>query len=260
MSQPSRTGNPLWMAYETLAMLLGLGMLALLCLLWLPFALLFHLVLPRRLGQPLGRWTIMAGFRFYLGFLQAFCACRFDLAELDSLRDAGPLIVAANHPSLLDVVLIASRLPNAVCVIKAALFDRLLFGAAARLAGYIRNDAPLEMVLAARDELRQGAQLVIFPEGSRTVDFPLDRFAPGMALIAWRSATPVQTLLIEFSTPYLGKAWPLFRRPALPLTCRIRLGRRFSPPSNYASFSDELETWFRSELGQKTSSTATGAS
>ena len=260
MSQSPRTGNPLWMAYETLAMLLGLGMLALLCLFWLPFALLFHIALPRRLGQPLGRWAIMAGFRFYLGFLQVFCACRFDLAELDSLRDAGPLIIAANHPSLLDVVLIASRLPNAVCVTKAALFDRLLFGAAARLAGYIRNDAPLEMVLAARDELRRGAQLVIFPEGSRTVDFPLDRFAPGMALIAWRSATPVQTLLIEFSTSYLGKAWPLFRRPALPLTCRIRLGRRFPPPSNYASFSDELETWFRSELGQKNPSTATDAS
>jgi 1-acyl-sn-glycerol-3-phosphate acyltransferase len=108
--------------------------------------------------------------------------------------------------------------------------------------------------------LRQGAQLVIFPEGSRTVDFPLDPFAPGMALIAWRSATPVQTVLIEFSTPYLGKAWPLFRRPSLPLTCRIRLGRRFPPPGNYASFSDELETWFRSELGQKNPSTATASS
>ena len=76
----------------------------------------------------------MHGFRLYLGFLQLFCACRFDLAELDRLRYAGPLIVAANHPSLLDVVLIVSCLPNAVCVIKAALLDRLLFGAAARLA------------------------------------------------------------------------------------------------------------------------------
>ena len=40
MSGPSRAGNPLWIAYETFAMLLGFGMLALLCLLWLPFALL----------------------------------------------------------------------------------------------------------------------------------------------------------------------------------------------------------------------------
>jgi len=256
MSSSPRAGNPLWIAYETLAMLLGLGMLALLCLLWLPFALLLQFLLPRRLGQPLGRWAIMAGFRFYLAFLRLCCACRFDLAELDRLRDAGPLIVAANHPSLLDVVLIASRLPNAVCVIKAALLDKLLFGAAARLAGYIRNDAPLEMVLQARAELRDGAQLVIFPEGSRTVDFPVDGFAPGTALIAWRAVTPVQTVLIECSTPYLGKAWPLFRRPTLPLTCRIRLGRRFPPPSNYASFSDELETYFRAELGPKTPSTA----
>lgn len=260
MSLPPRTRNPLWMAYETLAMLLGLGMLALLCLLWLPFALLFRIVLPHRFGQPLGRWAIMAGFRFYLGFLQTFCACRFDLAELDRLRDARPLIVAANHPSLLDVVLIASRLPNAVCVIKAALLDRLLFGAAARLAGYIRNDAPLEMVLAAREELRGGAQLLIFPEGSRTVEFPVDRFAPSAALIAWRARTPVQTVLIEFSTPYLGKAWPLFRRPSLPLTCRLRLGRRFPPPADYAAFNGELEAWFQSELGQKMPSTATASS
>ncbi len=257
MNDPQRAGNPLWMAYETLAMLLGLGVLALLCLIWLPFALLLQLLLPRRLGQPLGRWAIMAGFRLYLGFLRLSCACHFDLSELDSLRNAGPLIVAANHPSLLDVVLIASRLPDAVCVIKAALLDRLLFGAAARLAGYIRNDAPLEMVLAARDELRHAAQLVIFPEGSRTAVFPVDAFAPGTALIAWRAAAPVQTVLIEYSTPYLGKAWPLFRRPALPLHCRIRLGRRFPPPADYAVFSSELEAYFRTELGPKTPSTAT---
>lgn len=260
MNMGSRAGNPLWAAYENLAMLLGLGLLALLCLLWLPFALLFRIVLPQRFAQPLGRHAIMAGFRFYLGFLQVFCACRFDLAEVDRLRDAGPLIVAANHPSLLDVVLIASRLPNAVCVIKAALLDRLLFGAAARLAGYIRNDAPLEMVLAAREELRNGAQLVIFPEGSRTVEFPVDRFAPSAALIAWRARTPVQTVLIEFSTPYLGKAWPLFRRPALPLTCRLRLGRRFPPPADYAAFNGELEAWFRAELSQNKRSTATASS
>ncbi len=259
MSGPRRAGHPLWIAYEMLAMLLGLGALAVLCLLWLPCALLLRPLLPRPTGQALGRRAIMYGFRFYLGFLQWFCACRFDLAELDRLRDAGPLIVAANHPSLLDVVLIASRLPDAVCVIKAALLDRLLLGAAARLAGYIRNDAPLEMLLQARAELRDGAQLVIFPEGSRTAGRPLDPLAPGCGLLAWRAATPVQTLLIEFSAPYLGKGWPLFRRPLLPLHCRIRLGRRFPPPAEHAAFTRELAAYFRVELGQNTASTATGA-
>jgi len=243
------------MVYEYLAMLVGLGSLALLCLIWLPCALILNFLLPRRIAQPFGRAAISWGFRFYLRILSVFCACHFDLDEIDRLRDQGPLIVAANHPSLLDAVMIVSRLPNAVCVMKAVLMDNLLFGAAARLARYIRNDAALEMVLSARDELQQGAHLVIFPEGSRTLDFPIDACLPSTGLIASRSKVDIQTLLIEFSTPYLGKAWPLFRRPELPLSCRIHLGRRFPPPANLQAFSAELDSYFRSEFGQKSPST-----
>lgn len=257
MTERRAAGNPLWIAYEYLAMLLGLGALALICLLWLPFALLLYPLLPLAAGKRIGRATISFGFRAYLWLLESFCACRFDLAELDRLRDDGPLILAANHPSLLDAVLITSRLPNTVCVMKAALMDNLLFGAAARLARYIRNNAPLEMILGAREELQSGAHLVIFPEGTRTTNFPLDPCSPSAALIAGRSRAAVQTLLIEFSTPYLGKAWPLFRRPQLPLHVRVRLGRRFPPPANAQALTGELEAYFRAELemGQKPLST-----
>lgn len=237
-----------FVAYEYLAMGLGLGCLALICLAWLPFAMLLQPLLPQRWGQPLGRRMIMHGFRAYLGFLGLFCACRFDLSALDALRRAGPLVLVANHPSLLDAVMIVSRLPNAVCVMKAALMDNILLGAAARLARYIRNDAPLEMILRAREELRHGAQLVIFPEGSRTTDFPVDAFTPSAALIAARSAAPLQTAFIDFNSPYLGKAWPLFKKPDLPLRFAVRLGRRFDPPANVADFTRELEQYFRHEL------------
>lgn len=234
--------------YAYPAMVLGLGALAVICLAWLPFALILHPLLPRERGQPLGRRAIMLGFRVYLAFLETICVCRFDLAELDRLRGEGPLILAANHPSLLDAVLIISRLPDVVCVMKAALMNNLLFGAAARLARYIRNDAPLAMILDAREELRRGAHLLIFPEGTRTTDFPLNACANSTGLIAERSKVPVQTLLIEFSSPYLGKRWPLFRRPALPLTFTIRLGRRFDPPSDVPRFTRELEDYFRGAL------------
>ncbi len=256
MTERGTTGNPLWIAYEYAAMVVGLGSLAVLCLLWLPCALMLKPLLPRRIGQPLGRAMISFGFRIYLRMLALFCACRFDLAEIDRLRDQGPLIVAANHPSLLDAVMIVSRLPNAVCVMKAALMDNILFGAAARLARYIRNDAALEMILCARDELEQGAHLVIFPEGSRTLNFPFDACSQSTGLIAGRSKVAVQTLLIDFSTPYLGKTWPLLRRPTLPLRCRIRLGRRFLPPSDIQAFAAELDRYFSSECGRKDDSTA----
>lgn len=243
----------LWRAYEYIAMVLGLGMLGLLCLVWLPFAMLLHPLLPGHWGQPLGRWLIMLGFRFYLWFLETFCACRFDLAALDALHRDGPMVIVANHPSLLDAVMILSRFPDMVCVMKARLMDNLLLGAAARLAGYIPNDLPVAMVLGAIDQLRSGAPLLLFPEGTRTTHFPVDAFTPAAGLIAGRAKVPVQTLIIEFSSPYLGKAWPLLRRPELPLHFRVRIGRRFQPPADAAGFTRELETYFHGELaaGQK---------
>ena len=48
-------GNPLWAVYETIAMVIGLGTLALICLGWLPFALLLRPLLPRRRAQAIGR-------------------------------------------------------------------------------------------------------------------------------------------------------------------------------------------------------------
>lgn len=250
MTDTCQSRNPLWIAYESIAMIIGLGSLVLICLGWLPFALLFNPLLPQRWARSIGRAFISNGFRFYLRILEIFCACRFELQELDQLRDSGPLIIAANHPSLLDAVMIVSRLPNAVCVMKASLMDNLLFGAAARLARYIRNDAPLEMILNSRQALQDGARLVIFPEGTRTGNFPVDPCSPSTGLVANRAKVPVQTVLIEFSTPYLGKAWPLFRRPMLPLTCRVRLGRRFDPPTNVQSFTAEIDAYFRAELGE----------
>ncbi|HMW18100.1 MAG TPA: lysophospholipid acyltransferase family protein [Accumulibacter sp.] len=246
----------LWSAYETLAMGLGLGVFALACLIWLPLALPAYRLLPRRRGQWLGRSVARFAFHGYLGFLGRVCGCRFDLAELDGLRDDGPLILVANHPSLLDAVLILSRVPNTVCVMKAALMDNLLLGAAARLARFIRNDHPLSMFIEAGEQLAEGTKLLIFAEGTRTRNFPLERCQPTTGLLARRSKVAVQTLLIEFSTPYLGKNWPLFKRPALPLLCRVRLGCRFDPPENAAAFTAELEQYFRGELAGTTSEKA----
>ena len=242
--------HPLWFIYERVAMAIGLGSLAIICLSWLPVAVLLHPVLPQRIGQALGRRVIMHAFRFYLRLLTWLCACRFDLSALDSLRDDGPLIIAANHPSLLDAVLIASRLPNAVCVMKASLMDNILFGSAARLARYIRNNGLMQIITQSRKALQQGGQVVIFPEGTRTVDFPLNACTHTTGLLAKRAHAPVQTVVIEFSTPYLGKAWPLFRPPSLPLHCTIRLGRRFEAPANLETFTSEMEQEFRQDLGQ----------
>lgn len=242
-----RTLGPLWRVYEAIAMVLGLGMFGLLSLGWLPFALLL-LPLPGQGRRRLARRMHSRMLRFYLWFLTHFCACRFDLDALDALSQQGPMVVVANHPSLLDAVLIISRLSNSVCIMKAALLRNPLLGVTAQLAGYISNAGPLEMMLGARAAMAQGAQLLVFPEGSRTRNFPIDPCSPSACMLARAAGVPVQTLLIECSTPYLGKAWPLLRRPQLPLHFRVVLGKRFEVQGDIAALTEQMEAYFRSEL------------
>jgi 1-acyl-sn-glycerol-3-phosphate acyltransferase len=232
----------------------GFGLLALCSLGWGLLALPLGLLLPARAGRALGRAVVARGFRMYLGVLQAAGACRFDLGALEELRGAGPLILAPNHPSLLDAVLLLSRAPQATCVLKATLADSVLFGAGARLAGYIRNDTPMGMVRRAVDELRAGGQLLLFPEGTRTERAQLNPLRGAIALIARRSGAPVQTVFIEADSAFLGKGWPLTRRPALPLRYRVRLGRRFDPQPDLHAFVRELEQYFARELAQPAAS------
>lgn len=234
--------------YEYFALYLGLTTLAVLCLLWLPVATVLHLVLPARFGGVLGRYAITVGFRLYLSVLTWLGACRFDLSALDALRKQGPVIIAPNHPCLLDAVMIISRLPNVVCIMKAALLENVFFGAGARLASYIRNDTPIKMVNAAGEALRDGHHLLVFPEGTRTTRLPVNSFVGSVALIARRAGVPVQTVFIETDTAFLSKNWPLFRKPTLPIHYSVRLGKRFEPMDNARAFTATLEQYFAEEF------------
>lgn len=239
-----------WKAYAMLAMLLGLGGFGLICVGWMPCAALL-LLLPHERRIALARRAHAFTFRAYLGFLSIFCGCRFDLRALDQLRQQGAQIVVANHPSLLDAVMILSGMPAGVCIMKAALLRNPLFGLAARVAAYIPNAGPVEMLVHARKELKCGAQLLIFPEGSRTCNFPLDTCLPSAAVLARAAGVPVQVLLIECSSPYLGKAWPLLRPPLLPLHFRIVLGRRFEAVTDVGAMTPALESYLRDELSSR---------
>src|ERR1700761_1735004 len=240
--------RPLKIIHEYVVAYTVLILLGLICLLFSIWALLMFPLLPRRAGTAAGRFGIMAGFRIFTWLLRLTGAYKLDLSAIDSLREGPPVILAPNHPSLIDALLILTRHPNIACVLKAELMDNLFLGAGSRLARYIPSDQPRQMIKAAVADLREGGTLLLFPEGTRTKKAPINPLKASIGIIAKHANVPVQVAIIETDSPYLRKGWPLFRRPSLPITYRVRLGRRFDPPENVEAFMTELQREFRHQL------------
>lgn len=225
-----------------------LAHLAAMSLTWNLVCLVLYPFLTREQGVVVGRAAISSVYRGFWTCTQWLGLMRIDYTALDVLsRDAG-LIIAANHPSMLDALLVIARVPRGICIMRASLMRNPFLGAGARLARYIRNDPPRGMIRSCVANLKAGGQLVLFPEGTRTVQVPLNPFRPGITLIAHMAGVPIQTVFIESESPYLGKGWPIWRTPQFPVVFKLRLGQRFAPEADHQGLLRRLEAYFAEEL------------
>ena len=228
-----------WIALQAQLLLLGLMSLA-----WNAAALLLYPLLPRPVGRRVGRAMVAHGYRIFWRIAAFVGMLRLESEALDALRDEGGLIVVANHPSMLDALMLVARLPRSACIMKASLLRNPFLGPGARLARYIHNDSTYGMVQVAVQDLRDGGQLVLFPEGTRTKQSPLNPFHASFALIAKRAQAPVQAVFIDTDSPYLGKGWPLWKLPPLPIRFAVRMGRRFAPPQDHHALLAEVQAYY----------------
>ena len=226
-------------------LLLHLGAMS---LTWNLVCFVLYPFLTREQGVVIGRAAISSVYRGFWACAQWLGLMRIDYAALDALRRDGGLIIAANHPSMLDALLVIARVPRGICIMRASLMRNPFLGAGARLARYIRNDPPRGMIRSCVANLQAGAQLVLFPEGTRTVQSPINPFRPGVTLIAHMAQVPIQTVIIESGSPYLGKGWPILRTPQFPVVFKVRLGARFAPEADHQGLLKRLEAYFTEEL------------
>jgi 1-acyl-sn-glycerol-3-phosphate acyltransferase len=246
-SNKSTVGMPRRVLQVTLfyVLLLHLGAMS---LTWNLVCAALYPFLTRDQGVVVGRAAISSVYRGFWACAQWLGLMRIDCSALDVLsRDAG-LIIAANHPSMLDALLIVSRVPRGICIMRSGLMRNPFLGAGARLARYIRNDPPRGMIRGCVSNLQAGGQLVLFPEGTRTIKSPINPFRPGITLIAHMAQVPIQTVIIESASPYLAKGWPIWRTPQFPVEFRLRLGERFAPEADHQGLLKRLEGYFADQL------------
>ncbi|MFZ5542288.1 MAG: lysophospholipid acyltransferase family protein [Pseudomonadota bacterium] len=232
----------------TLALHAQLLVLGLISLAWNLVAMLLYPLLPRERGLRIGRAGIARGYALFWWLASLSGMLRIDSEALDALRDERGLIVVGNHPSMLDALILVARLPRSACIMKAELMRNVFLGAGARLARYIRNDSARGMIRLAVQDLKAGGQLVIFPEGTRTTTNPVNPFRPGVTLIAKLAQVPIQTVFIDTDSPYLGKGWPIWKLPPLPIRFSVRLGRRFEPQADADALLAEMERYMAANV------------
>ncbi|MFL5675492.1 MAG: lysophospholipid acyltransferase family protein [Chloroflexota bacterium] len=153
---------------------------------------------------------------------------------IDEIPMDGPLILAANHASNLDAVVLGSwlipKLGRRIHWLgKKELFDWPVVGWAAANGGVHpvdRGAADVDAFRLAKRILDEGHVLFVFPEGTRSADGALHEAQDGLAVLAIRTGAPIVPLAIAGS----NRVWPRGQklpRPGGRVTARV--GRAFHP-------------------------------
>ncbi|BCS55914.1 lysophospholipid acyltransferase family protein [Geobacter sp. SVR] len=117
----------------------------------------------------------------------------------------GPVIFMSNHQSNFDILALLASMPRQINLIaKKELFDIPVFGASMRRGGYIpldRSDGrqALKSMDSAAAVIRSGKSVVMFPEGTRSLDCRLLPFKRGGFLLALKAGVPVIPVTINGS-------------------------------------------------------------
>lgn len=181
------------------------------------FPLINLLVRDSTKRSAYAQWLVHKAFRLHVLFMVTSGAISVKIFGAEKLQqDSGTLIVA-NHPSLIDVVLLISVMKQAQCIVKAEIWENPFMRGVVTAAGYIRNDGdPERLIDLCAAELAAGKNIVIFPEGTRTVPGVSVKLQRGVANIAIRAKAPIRLVSITCEPPILmkGQKWyqiPLFR-------------------------------------------------
>jgi len=175
----------------------------------LPLLLLLPQVEQR---HRLARHVIRGFFRLFVALMIGSRVLSLELHGTERLRGGGRFILA-NHPSLIDVVILMSLVSNPDCIVKSELRHNPFTWGAVRIAGFIDNRAGPELVEAACASVRSGTNLIVFPEGTRTAPGMPLRFLRGAANIAARGRFDITPVIFTVSEPTLTKGYPWYRVP-----------------------------------------------
>lgn len=134
------------------------------------------------------------------------------VSGVDRLERGKPHILMANHQGAYDIFALLAYLPvHFKWLAKEKLFKIPVFGWAMGAAGYISIDRKgkkkaLESLENAVAKVRQGASVLVFPEGTRSPDGKIHPFKKGGFALAIKAGVPIVPISIRGSREVLPRS------------------------------------------------------
>ena len=163
----------------------------------LPF--LYLIIRGRKRRRRVFVRCIQKSWVFFVWMMELFRLIRvqMDREGRQKLRDIRSTIVVANHPSLIDVVILVSLVRDPVCIVKGKL-TRNFFMKYIILYAYINNESEgKELVEQSKEALSDGYNLIVFPEGTRSMPGVEMKLQRGTAYIAMETGADILPLKIR---------------------------------------------------------------
>ena len=143
--------------------------------------------------------------RFWSVWCLRVARIRLVVSGLDQVPLEGPVLYMGNHQGNFDIHALTLAIPRLFSwVAKEELFRIPVFGTAMRRAGYIALDRSdgrkaLKSMRQAAERIAAGTGVVIFPEGTRTLDGSLLPFKRGAFMLAAKAGVPIVPFTINGS-------------------------------------------------------------
>jgi len=186
---------------------------------------------PKERFKKYGRRFVSSSMRGFVSLMRFLGIVDLKVDDRENYRHLSSKILVSNHPSLLDIVMLFSLVPNADCIVNVYLDHNVIVKGVVRQI-YILNSLDFDdLVQACNESLRQGNCLIIFPEGTRTPRSGKVILRKGAARIAMASGCPIVPVHIGGTDKYgLGKkdAWTGFN-PRERYVYNISMGPEIDP-------------------------------
>ena len=141
--------------------------------------------------------------RFWAKYLLAVANIRVTVKGFSNLNLHAPYIYMANHTSNFDIPVLQACLPVSFrWLAKAELFKIPIFGYAMKRAGYISIDrsnkeSAIQSLKQAATIIKNGASVIIFPEGTRSRNQNVQPFKKGGFVLAVDSGVPIVPVVLH---------------------------------------------------------------